>query len=131
MTREDVVVLAQRRHDLRREGLVAQLAQLVARDRATGPRSARWSRPSTAVDVVLVEAQHGAQEGHDAVGRVARDLEAHGVAALAPPQLLLDRLEQIVGLFLVDLEVQVARDAEDVAARDADAGEEDRPRAGR
>ena len=52
------------------------------------------------------------------------DLEAHGAAALAAAQLFLDRLEQIVGLVLVDAEVRVARDAERAAADDAEAGEQ-------
>src|SRR5690349_10937853 len=47
---------------------------------------------------------------------LAADLEAHGVAAVAPAQLLLDGLEQILGFFLVDLEVPVARHAEGVGA---------------
>ena len=48
------------------------------------------------------------------------DLEAHGAAALAPAQLLLDRLQEVVGLVLVDREVEVARDAEGAAADHAE-----------
>ena len=47
---------------------------------------------------------------------LAADLEAHRVAAVATPQLLLDGLEQVLGFFFVDLEVPVAGDAEGVGS---------------
>ncbi len=98
---EDVVVLLQRRHDLRRERLVA-CTRAGPRARADGHEVGQVQRPVEQVDVVGLEAQRRAQEGDHLGGRVVRDLEAHGAAALAPPQLLLDRLEQVVGLVLVD-----------------------------
>ena len=47
------------------------------------------------------QAQRRAQEGDHLGGRVVRDLQPDGAAALAPAQLLLDRLQEIVGLVLV------------------------------
>ena len=76
------------------------------------------------VDVVRLEAQRLAQEHDDLDRRVVRDLQPDRAAAFAPPQLLLDGLEQIVGLVLVDREVEVARDAERAAAEHLEAGEQ-------
>jgi hypothetical protein len=52
------------------------------------------------------------------------DLEAHGVAAIAPAHLLLDRLQEVLGFVLVVVEVEVAGDAERPHAEGARAGEE-------
>ena len=59
---------------------------------------------------------------HRARGR-AGDLEPHDVAEAAAAQLVLDRLEQVVGL-VRDLEVGVAGDPEHRALHDLHAGEE-------
>ncbi len=121
---EDVVDLAQRRHGVRHERLVAQVARS-SRVARCCIRSADVEHAAGRVDVLVgVELERLDELGQRSRRRVARDLEAHGVAALAAPQLLLDRLEQIVGLLLVDLDVEVARDAEDVEALDAHAGED-------
>ena len=56
---EDVVVLLQRRDDLRRERLVL-VARAGPRARRWGPRSARCSGPSNEVDVVGLEPERGA-----------------------------------------------------------------------
>jgi hypothetical protein len=52
------------------------------------------------------------------------DLKADGVAAAALVELFLDRLQQVLDFFLVDVEVAVARDAEGVGAHDLVAREE-------
>ena len=52
------------------------------------------------------------------------ELEAHRVAAAPLAQLVADRLEEVVGLLLVDVEVAVARDAELGHAGDLEAREE-------
>ena len=51
-------------------------------------------------------------------------LEAHRVAEAPPPQLLLDRQQQVVGLVLLEVEVGVAGDAEEMGLADRHAGEE-------
>ena len=63
----------------------------------------------------------------------ALDLEAHHLAEAAPAELLLDRLEQVVGL-VRDVVVGVARDAEERVVEDLHAREEacrGSPRSGR
>ena len=49
--------------------------------------------------------------------------EPDGIAAAGTPQFLLDAAEKIVGFFLVDVEIAVARDAESVRAIEKQAGE--------
>ncbi|MET3801824.1 hypothetical protein ABID70_001779 [Clavibacter michiganensis] len=55
---------------------------------------------------------------------VVRDLEADGRAEPAAQQLLLEGLDEVLGLVLLDLHVLVARDAEDVVLDDLHAGEQ-------
>ena len=54
---------------------------------------------------------------------MAVDLEAHDLAEAPPAQLGLDRAQQVVGL-VGDVEVGVARDAEEAVVDDLHAGEE-------
>ena len=86
---------------------------------AERPEIGEVQRAVEQVDVVCLEPQRLAQKHDDLDGRVVRDLQPDRAAALAPPQLLLDRLEQIVGLVLVDREVEVARHAERAAPEHA------------
>ena len=59
-----------------------------------------------------------------AVGQeLALDLEADGLAAAAVAQLVFDRLEEVGGFLLVDIELAVSGDADDPAALDLCAGE--------
>ena len=46
------------------------------------------------------------------------DLEAHGRAEAAAHELALERVQQVLGVVLLDLEVLVARDAEGVVLQD-------------
>ena len=52
------------------------------------------------------------------------DLEPHGLAEAPAPELLLEREHQVVRLVLLELQVGVARDAEEVRLQDVHAGEE-------
>ena len=58
--------------------------------------------------------------------RIAGHLEPNRVAAFATTQLLLDGLEQIFGLFFVDLDIEVARDTKHVKSIEFDAWEDGR-----
>ena len=87
-------------------------------------RSARSSRPVDRVDLLVADAEAGFEPVDASPSRHRRgDLDAHDVAEAAPAQLELDRLEQVVGL-VRDLEVGVARDAEDGALGDLHLREE-------
>ncbi len=72
-----------------------------------------------AVDVELAHEQIERRGVH-----VARDLEANGRAEAAAQQLFLERLDEVLGLVFLDLDVFVTRDAEDVVVDDLHAGEE-------
>ena len=80
-------------------------------------RSFEVEQPVDVVDLALLDLER--------VGRAARaaaafmpgvDLDAHDLAEAPAAQLVLDRLQQVVGL-VGDLEVGVARDAEDAVRR--------------
>ncbi len=106
---DDVRVGVQARLRLRRPRPVVQVGAVDRRERE---EVGQVERPLRAVHVVGVHAQRG----HDA-RRASRptssglDLEPHDVAEPAPVELLLDRLEQVLGR-LGDVVVGVARDAE-------------------
>ena len=119
---EDVLVLLQRRNDLRRERLVLVLAQILPRTdrREVG----QVQRPLEHVDVVRLQAQRRAQEVDHLGGRVVRDLQPDGAAALAPAQLFLNRLQEVVGLVLVDRKIEVAGHAKGAATEHPEAGEQ-------
>jgi hypothetical protein len=116
---EDIFDLAQGRRDLGREGLVAELAPLVLGQDAHEVGDVE--RPRDAVDVERGLDVEGLAEAGDAgLDALAHaDLDADGVAAVAPPELGLDGLEEVFGLFLIDLEVPVPGDAEGVGAAQA------------
>ena len=65
---------------------------------------------------------HEQAERH--VIHVVGDLEPDGRAEAAVEQLLLERLDEVLGLVLVDLDVLVAGDAELVVLEDLHAGEQ-------
>ena len=77
-----------------------------------------------AVDVGRIQVERVHQELLDLGGRVGLDLQPHGRAAAALAHLFLDGLEQVLDLVVVDLDVAVARDAEDGIVFDLHAGEQ-------
>src|SRR5687767_6069365 len=108
--REDVVGVAKRRHDLRMEGVVAEVTALLARHPSHDVGDVEERR---AVDIALGIELERADELRERVRRgLAGDLEADRGATLAPAELLLDCLKEVLGLLLVDLEIEVAGDAE-------------------
>ncbi len=121
---EDVVDLAHRRRDLGAKG-----SSRCSR-RSSSPTMPRRSvMVERALDTIDVEHRidvDGAAEAlHAGVDPVANpDLDPHGVAAVPAAELGLDRLQEILALFFVDLEVPVAGDAESVGAAQAGRGEE-------
>ena len=71
---------------------------------------------------VMSSSLHQQAEGH--VVHVVGDLETDRRAEPAAQQLLLERLDEVLGLVLLDLDVLVAGDAERVVLEDLHAGEE-------
>ena len=79
-------------------------------------RSARSSRPSTLVDLAVVDLQRVDQLVAQLRVHAGGDLEPHDLAEAAAAELVLDRLQQVVGL-VGDVVVGVAGDPEERRGR--------------
>src|SRR5262245_27181839 len=118
---EDVFARAQRRRRGRRERLVFQLRQVELVERhQVGDVQGAVNR----VNVLLIHFQRMAQQLDHVRAHPGGDLQPYAEAEAAVAHLLLDRLEQVAGLVLFDLDVGVARDAEGLAFDDAHSREE-------
>ncbi len=103
------------------ERLIAELGPVEVGDLV---EAAQVERALQAYDLVDLDAELGDEQvEHAGVDRLL-DLEAYGRAELAPQQLLLERLEQVLGVVLLDLEVLVAGDPERVVGDELHAGEQ-------
>ena len=87
------------------------------------PQIAEVEHPLHVVDLQLVDVEPFDQAGAQRRVDAGPDLEPHDLAEAPPPQLVLDRLQQVVRL-VGDLEVRVARDPEQVVADDLHPREE-------
>ena len=85
---------------------------------------AEVERRREAVDLLLGDVELAHEQAQRHVVHVVGDLEADGRAEAAPEELLLERLDEVLGLVLLDLDVLVAGDAEHVVLEDLHAGEE-------
>ena len=81
-------------------------------------------RPGDAEHLVLGDAELGDQQLEHLRRDRLLDLEPHRRAEPAPQQLLLERLEEVLGVVLLDLEVLVAGDPEGVDLEHLHAREE-------
>ena len=81
------------------------------------PQVAEVEHPLDVVDLDLVDPEPLDQPGAQRRIHAGADLESHDLAEAPSPELVLDRLEQVVGL-VGDLEVGVAGDPEQVVADD-------------
>src|SRR5262247_581695 len=118
---EDVFSGTQRRRRCRRERLVLQLRQVELVERhQVGDVQGAVNR----VDVLLLHLQRMAQQLDHVRAHPGGDLQPNAEAEAAVAHLLLDRLEQVAGLVLFDLDVGVASDAEGLAFDDAHSREE-------
>ena len=115
MSTPSVVVALQPRLGDRRPRRVAQLAEAGQLDDL--PEVGEVEQALDLVDLPLLDAQALRERLAQLVAHVGVDLEAHDLAEAAAAQLGLDGLEQVVGL-VGDLEVGVARHAEDAAVDD-------------
>ena len=123
---EDVGLLgrvARQQADARRRDVLREL-QVGPVDALQLEQAAEVERRREAVDLLLgdVELLHEQAERH--VVHVVADLEPDRRAEAAAQQLLLERLDEVLGLVLLDLDVLVARDAELVVLEDLHAGEQ-------
>ena len=87
-------------------------------------RPRRSSGAGNGVDLGLLHAELADQQRPDVRVDVVGDLQAHGRAEPAAQQFLLERLQQVLGVVLFDLDVLVAGDAEGVVLQDLHAGEQ-------
>ena len=85
---------------------------------------AEVERRRQAEDLLLGDVELAHEQAERDVVHVVGDLEPDGRAEPAAQQLLLERLDEVLGLVLLDLDVLVARDAEHVVLEDLHAGEE-------
>ena len=107
-----------------RRGQEGGVLQVVARQVGDRVQAGEVERAGQRDDLVAADAELGDQQvEHLRVDRLL-DLEPHGRAEAATQQLLLERLEEVLGVVLLDLEVLVAGDPEGVRAEHLHAGEE-------
>ena len=86
--------------------------------------AAQVEHAANLVDVGGFKAEAARRRARVSCGHRSLDLETHDIAEAPPPQLLLDRQEQVVRLVLLDIEVGVAGHPEEVMGVDLHAGEE-------
>ena len=88
------------------------------------PKPGQVEHPADLVGVVLAQPEAVEQEAPCRRRHRPLDLEPDGFAEAPPPQLLLDRHEQVVGLVLLDREIGVAGHPEEVVIEDLHAEEQ-------
>ena len=87
-------------------------------------QAAQVERAGQAVDLLLGDVELADQQVERDVVHVVGDLEADRRAEPTAQQLGLERLDEVLGLVLLDHDVLVAREAERVVVEDLHAGEE-------
>ena len=105
----------------RRERRIVQIGLLDVDER---PQALGAHHPVDFVTIAAVELERLAQLAAQVLRHRRLDLEPHRFAEPAFAQLRLDRAQQIVGLVLLQVEIGVARDAEEVGRRHAQAREQ-------
>ncbi len=136
VVQQDVAVADRREHvgRLRRLGAVGEVAvgarhelgelQLGPVEVGDVAETAQVEGFGEFVDLLLVHAEFAHQQFADLLVDVGGHLEADGRAEPAAQQFLLQRLQQVLGVVLLDLEVLVARHAERVVLDDLHAREQ-------
>ena len=125
--REDVgaaVLLARAGRRSAVVGTCARVVQLGPIDLGEVEQAAQIERTGQAVDLLRGDVELADQQVEREVVHVVADLEADRRAEAAPQQLGLERLDEVLGLVLLDHDVLVAREAERVVVEDLHAGEE-------
>ncbi len=113
---EDVAALGvvARLEGERRRGQVRRVVQIGAIDARQIEQAAQVERPRQAVDLLLGDVEFVHQELECEVVHVVGDLEADGRSEAPAHELGLERLDEVLGLVLLDHEILVAREAERV-----------------
>ncbi len=111
----------QARRRARREGAVLQLRPLQP---VQFPQTAQPQRAAGRIHVVGVDLQVAHQDFAHISRHVVVDLQPHGAAEVALAQIVFHHQQQVVGLFLLQLHVAVARHAKRVGGDDLHAREE-------
>ena len=124
--REDVGNLGRvGRHERRARGRHAlRILELRPVDLRDLEQAAEVERRGQAVDLLRGDRELLHEQVERRVIHVVGDLEADGRAEAALQQPLLERLDEVLGLVLLDLDVLVAGDAELVVLEDLHAGEQ-------
>ena len=126
---EQVVVRDPGREARRSRSEPGRVAQVGAFDPQELRELRQVEQPADLVHVRVVDVEAQLEPLDHRARHLRGDLQANDVAEAAPPQLELDRLEQVVGL-VGDLEVRVPRDAEDRALGELHLREERREKVG-
>ena len=93
---------------------VLRVVQVRAVDAGDDGEAAQVQRRRSGVDLGFLDAEFADQQRADVRVDVGGDLEPDGRAEAAAQQFLLQRLQQVLGVVLFDLQVLVAGDAEGV-----------------
>ena len=108
----------------RRRRHVRRVVQLGAVDLGEVEQAAQIERTGEAVDLLRGDVELADQQVEREVVHVVADLEPDRRTEAAPQELGLERLDEVLGLVLLDHDVLVAREAEGVVIEDLHAGEE-------
>ena len=120
--REQLRRLAQRDVDRRHEARRLQAIVRLQIDELDQPRDV--DRAVALDQVAALEVEHLEEFLAQPLGDGRAHLESHRIAAAPATQLVLDRGQQVLGFFLVDVEIRVARHAERGVIEDLRAREE-------
>ena len=108
----------------RRRRHVRRVVQLGPIDLGEVEQAAQVERTREAVDLLRGDVELADQQVEREVVHVVADLEPDRRTEAAAQQLGLERLDEVLGLVLLDHDVLVAREAERVVIEDLHAGEE-------
>jgi hypothetical protein len=105
-------------------GHVRRVLEVGPVDGAEREEAAEVEWPREHVDLVVGDVELGHEQFERHVVHVVGHLEADGRAEASPQELLLEGLQEVLGLVLLDRHVLVAREAERVVIEDLHAGED-------
>ena len=111
---ENIGLFIQRDNNGRGKALVTQVGTVDGEGQRHQPREI--DRTVVAVKIAMGQVEDLQKPVGDGIRAILLDFETDGSSTIHMAQLLLDGMEQILRLLLVDIEIAVARDAEQVGA---------------